>query len=459
LEAQIGSIQSLELIPDYSDGTTSFHKFTTWEGQASASAIIKLEVIPASAADAIAQAFAQNPTTVKIDAVQTKSIFTPISVESVEKIEDGVILVYAIATDESLLNIDQKHSARVKVNVGAANASSSYFSFRKYDAVFSLGTTDITLNSAKCTCQVNPVSDWTVYQWGVCYSTHQTPTLSDTRIIATSASVLNQEFTFTGLTEDTDYYYRPFVRYNNDFIYFGETTSFTTLSIIPHPTDYIENGTNLGKSIVIKMDDEYPGTYLHWAPVNCGFEATGEVSGQHDHRMGLLYQWGYGDSSLSYGSNAVAVYYDDEVSSWPSSEVITGTTTDKWNNDNGPCPTGWRLPTPEEYDILTSGLNGETGWVRNASYAGNSGYEGAEFFGKNTDKTAGKGVFFPAVGGRAAYNGIPVGFGDECSCWTSKPHANESIYSHYARFNENYIEFSHGFRALGYSVRCVKDAQ
>ncbi|MCF0174867.1 MAG: hypothetical protein HUJ95_05955, partial [Bacteroidales bacterium] len=266
IEEQINSIQSIELIPDYSDGTTSFYKAWDWDGEAAAFAKIKLEVTPASAADAIAQAFAQDPTTIKVDAVQTKSILTPITVKDVEKIEDGIILVTAESTDESLLNNGQNHSARVKVTVGAASASSSYFSFRKNTIAISLGTTDITLSSAKTSCEVNPVSDWTIEEWGVCYSYEQTPTTLHNKIVASSTSVLNEEFIFTDLTKDTDYYYRPYVKCNDSY-YFGETVAFKTLLVIPDAViktaaefkDMIENKLAQGGYYRIDADIDMTG--------------------------------------------------------------------------------------------------------------------------------------------------------------------------------------------------------
>lgn len=227
---------------------------------------------------------------------------------------------------------------------------------------------------------------------------------------------------------------------------------------------YIENDALRGAGIAVLGDWNGDGnqTTLYWAPVNCGYEETGGVNTDKDHRLGKLYQWGAGDSSLPYkynGSPIVAreMYYDTPTPSpWYNYSVITGTTSDKWNNNQGPCPEGWRLPTTQDLEVLCAGKNGDSGWVEWGTYAGKANtHKGAEFFGANSDKTAGKGVFFPAAGYRWSSDG---------DCGEARVHGyywtgtNESENNAYVLdFGNLKLRLPSKYRAECYSVRCVSE--
>lgn len=233
--------------------------------------------------------------------------------------------------------------------------------------------------------------------------------------------------------------------------------------------DYIENGVNLGKGIAVLGDWNGDGneTTLYWAPVNCGYEEVGEVNADSDHRLGKLYQWGAGDSSLPYIYNdspivARELYYDTPTpSSWYDNNIVINCNTyDKWNNNQGPCPDGWRLPTRNEFKTLCAETNGSNGWTSAGSYAGqNDIYAGAEFFGANPDKSVGNGVFFPAGGLRYGSNGVSDDRGISGFYWSSTLREYQSLYrySYNLCFN-TYNLFSNNQthdRACALSVRCV----
>lgn len=247
----------------------------------------------------------------------------------------------------------------------------------------------------------------------------------------------------------------------------GAAAKSINLSFIIVP-DYVENGVNLGKGIAVLGDWNGDGnkTYLYWAPVNCGYEEKGKLNSDSDHRLGKLYQWGAGDSSLPYykSSKVVAreMYYDTATPSpWYGKDVINGTTSDKWNNNQGPCPDGWRLPTLLEFKVLCAGKNGVYGWVYKSKYAGQSNtYAGAEFFGANTDKTVGKGVFFPAAGWRYEDDGSARDRGSFGYYWSSTPYPYLSDYAYYLNFcsiSLNLQNYSYSGRANAQSVRCVSE--
>lgn len=245
---------------------------------------------------------------------------------------------------------------------------------------------------------------------------------------------------------------------NANGVYYGELQTVR----LPSP-NYIENGINLGESIAVIGDWNGDGedTILFWAPVNCGYEEVGEINTDSDHRLGKLYQWGAGDSGL-YGGIAREMYYDTATPSlWHNYITIVGTKYDRWNNNQGPCPEGWRLPTPREIQVLCSGKNGRYGWVSNGTYAGKTNtYSGAEFFGDNADMTAGKGVFFPAAGYRSETGGNFDSRGSNGCYWSSTPDpSNNSYAAQDLYFGSSNLSLHNTYtsRVNYQSVRCVSE--
>lgn len=163
------------------------------------------------------------------------------------------------------------------------------------------------------------------------------------------------------------------------------------------PIAYKVDGVVLGQSIPVigdwDNDPETENTYLHWAPVNCGYEAVGTIGSKDDHRLGKLYQWGYGDRGFSR-DNARSFFADESTNGLLTTFSPSSNT---WNEGQGPCPHGWRMPTEGELTVLITGKNGSYGWVTSGAYGEESGYKGAEFFGGNEDMTLGAGVFLPAT--------------------------------------------------------------
>lgn len=227
---------------------------------------------------------------------------------------------------------------------------------------------------------------------------------------------------------------------------------------------YIENGKDLGKSIAVEGDWRGDGkkTTLYWAPVNCGFEEAGDPFDINDHRFGKLYQWGAGDSNIPYKYNgepivAREMYYDTPTPDpWYDWSTLCGTDLDKWNNNQGPCPKGWRLPTVREFCVLSAGKNGDYGWVEDYTYGGELNcYRGSEFFGANSDMTPGTGVFLPAAGYIDSDYGEKGFIGWRGYYWTSETTWEGSAKYFYAA--EQGLETDGDLeRANCYSVRCVK---
>lgn len=225
------------------------------------------------------------------------------------------------------------------------------------------------------------------------------------------------------------------------------------------PIPYLGNGEPWDKSIVVLGDWDgdpiTPDTYLHWAPVNVGFDAVGEIASTDDHRLGRLYQWGAGDVEANklaksrYVNEPKPKYWYNEL------DIQNAYTGDRWNNNYGPCPKGWRLPTAKEFEALIIGKNGGCGWTTSGQYAGANTYSGAEFFGMNEDTTSGHGVFFPAVGYFSGNYGSIRDYQEIGAYWDSD--SNQDALSSTLVVNPERCFISKVRHANGQSVRCVHD--
>ncbi len=248
----------------------------------------------------------------------------------------------------------------------------------------------------------------------------------------------------------------------------GASASCTVkvVSCITPTADYIdEYGVNHGKGIAV-------GNTV-WAPVNCGYKAaTSESKG---FPYGKLYQWGrkYGHGySVSYDESVPELVEGPVMSSVAQSEENSNKfyynaespydwrkvqKDGLWNSgteDNpvktayDPCPEGWRVPTYAELGQLSN---------RYSSFKTVGGQRGRYFCGDYTYIDNAPQVFFPAAGHRDNSDGGANNRGGCGNYWSSRPYS-DSAKGLYFDSSHIYVSRSgYGYRADGYSVRCVQE--
>ena len=165
---------------------------------------------------------------------------------------------------------------------------------------------------------------------------------------------------------------------------------------------------------------------VRWATRNVDMAGT---FAETPESFGMFFQW-----NRRKGWNAT----DREVEDWDNSIPLS----DIWEEKNGPCPTGWRLPTRKEIENLLD--VGYTWIVRN-------GVNGVLF------GTVSNQIFLPAAGWRhfnhgALYHQGYVGvFGSSSSQVGSNP--IDIINLHFTfDFLSNVINVH---RTHGFNIRCV----
>ena len=253
----------------------------------------------------------------------------------------------------------------------------------------------------------------------------------------------------------------------NRFLSATNKDSDLTFTLLPNALiDYIdENGDNQGKGILVGK--------TVWAPVNCGYHKT-------DYPYGKLYQWGRKYGQGYYGNDATYptveagtikeggvsieigqseankdVYFlvSENFYDWvyPSDDMLWNSGTELApikNNENDPCPDGWRVPTYTELNELLENHSDKTT---------NNDQPGYWLSGPNTYTEYAPQVFFPAAGIRVCFDGNCYDRGDHWRYWSSWG-VLASYFSYYFDApRAGFDHYGHEARAMGLSVRCVQE--
>ena len=242
---------------------------------------------------------------------------------------------------------------------------------------------------------------FTVSERGVCYNTSSNPTIEDISVQSGSETVVF-ECEISRLNQNTKYYFKAYAMDGEDIEY-GEQKSFTTATTITDPRDgQIYNISTIGTQT--------------WFAQNLNYQ-TGN-------------SWCYDDNTsncTTYGR-----LYD-------------------WQTALGSCPSGWHLPSKDEWIVLINFLGGE-------SIAGGKMKEKGigHWNAPNTGATNSSG--FTALPG-----GYRVDWVDHFSLlsrsyfWSST--ASSSSHAWYQiLFSENKFVYRYDYpKSNGFSVRCVRD--
>jgi len=296
------------------------------------------------------------------------------------------------------------------------------------------GTPTVTTNSVSnitqttATCGGNVTSDGgtTVTARGVCWSTSQYPTISDS---STTNGSGTGSFTssMTGLNANTTYYVRAYAIYNKSTVYGGQK-SFTTQS----------GGGSYGGHEYVDLG--LPSGTL-WATCNVG------ASNPEDY--GNYYAW---------GEKTTKSNYDWDTYKWCNNSS-SGVNLTKYNNDssNGTVDNktvleleddvayvnwggDWRMPTRSELNELKDNCT----WTETTQ----NGVNGRKVTGPN-----GNSIFLPAAG---YYYENSLYYADHGFYWSSSLYLSDSRDAHCLVFNSASVRVYGDSRDLGHSVRPVR---
>jgi uncharacterized protein (TIGR02145 family) len=260
--------------------------------------------------------------------------------------------------------------------------------------------TEKSASSAVCGGVITSDGGGYIFERGVCWNIIDNPTITDSK---TDDGTGTDNFTsaITGLTPFTKYYVRAYAK-NNAGTGYGSVNSFTTLGDITFNPS-LTYGTvtdidgNIYKTIVIgtqtwmaenlrttKYSDGSPIPFINTESEWTALTTTSKALCWYNDNINLKYPYG------AYYTWAAAM--NDAISS-----------NSNPSNVQGVCPTGWHLPSDNEWTTLTDYLGGadvaggklkETGTIYwqspNTGATNESGYTALPGGHRNGDGTFGR---------------------------------------------------------------------
>jgi uncharacterized protein (TIGR02145 family) len=285
--------------------------------------------------------------------------------------------------------------------------------------------TELISSGAKSGGTVSSDGGSVITSRGVVWGTSSNPTISLTTKTSDGTGSGSFQSLITGLAANTNYYIRAYAT-NSVGTSYGNEHSFTTLSI----------NTVVGANGRIWMDRNLGASRV--ATSSTDIESYGD-----------LYQWGRGAdghqkrtsgttttlSSTDVPGNSNFILAPSSPSDWRTSQNLN-----LWQGKNGinnPCPSGFRLPTFEEWtaEILSWGSKNSAGALASP-------------------------LKLPMAGSRDRSNGSLKDVGTMGGYWSSSVYeTTSSLRSSFRLFisSNTATMYDPWLRADGFSVRCIKD--
>lgn len=258
--------------------------------------------------------------------------------------------------------------------------------------------------TAQCGGVITSDAGFAVNARGVCWNKSGNPTIKDNK---TTDGLGAGSFTskLTGLTHSSTYYVRAYAT-NSEGTAYGSTMIFETLgsTFIDSRDGNVYRMVTIGEQIWMAENLAYKpssGNYWAYSNINANIET-----------FGYLYDW----------QTALNV-----------------------------CPTGWHLPSDEEWTILIVSLGGE-------SEAGGKLKEIGTTYWNSPNLGATNETGFSALpGGVLGDNGVFTGIGYGGNWWSSTEENAGNAYGRYMNYGNKSIGIFGFGKELGLSVRCLKD--
>ena len=303
--------------------------------------------------------------------------------------------------------------------------------------------TDITQTTAKSGGNITSDGGATVTVRGVCWSTNQTPTISDNKTTdGTGAG--NFVSSISGLTANTTYYVRAYATNSNGTAY-GSAMSFTTQEGSSGSTFTDPRDGKVYQTVVIGNQVWMAENLAYLPSVNMVADGSEDAAGSY------YYVYGYDGTNVAdaKATDNYATY--GVLYNWTAAMDGEASSTTNPSGIQGVCPAGWHLPSDAEWTELTDYLGGtvaggklkETGTTH-----WNSPNTGAT---NETGFTALPGSYRDPDGPSFYYIGY---FG---YWWSATEYDSSNAWYRYVYYYSSGVLRSDNYKGVGFSVRCVRD--
>ncbi len=295
-------------------------------------------------------------------------------------------------------------------------------------------TTNITQTTATSGGNVTYDGGDPVTARGVCWSTSTNPTLADSYTTdGTGEGVFVSNI--TGLTLGTQYYVCAYAT-NSKGTSYGNEESFTTLFPCAGITSFVYEGQTYN---TVEIGSQC------WMEenLNVGTRIDGVVN-QTDN--GTIEKYCYDNDNNNCDTYGGLYQWD---------EIMLYTTT---QGAQGICPTGWHLPTDNEWKTMEmylgmtqsqAGATGSRGTDEGVKMKSTSGWNNN---GNGTNSSG-----FNALPGGGSYNGTFITLGNYGRWWSSSEYSGTYAWYRGLWCNSGKVNRYSNEKTIGFSVRCLKN--
>jgi len=336
---------------------------------------------------------------------------------------------------------------------GTAYGEQKTFTTNAQQAMPSVTTgnvTNITTITADCSGDVTSDGGSSVTARGVCWSTSQNPTTSNSKT-TNGTGLGTYTSNITGLSPNTTYYVRAYATNSNGTSY-GEQKSFKTSQEEGGATFTDYRDGNVYKTVVI-------GSQV-WMAENLAYLPSVSPPYKSSHSSPFYYVNDYNGTNVIEAKSTSNYQSYGVLYNWPA--ALTA------------CPDGWHLPSDDEWTQLETYLanngynyDGSIGLVVGIvnkiakSMASATGWNASDRQGSpgNTDypEYRNKSGFTAFPGGYSTPSGLFHDIGIFVYWWSSTENDESDAWYRSLYYSSIGVYRDHHEKGLGFSVRCIRD--
>ena len=313
---------------------------------------------------------------------------------------------------------------------------------------------NITSTSANSGGNITNNGGSAVTQRGIVWSTSPNPTTANN---STNNGSGTGSFSsnLIGLTANTTYYVRAYA-INSAGTSYGNQVSFTTSTgggtgIVSNPGPGVTYNSYNYPTVILGNGQEWMAHNLRTTQYNDGTSIPlvtdpNQWAANANNSTSLPMMCWYNNDQATYTANNFGALYN-----WYAVNPLT-------NGNKNVCPAGWHVPTDAEWSTFINYLDPNAGGGNNNNTAGGKMKStGTQYWqSPNTDATNESG-FSGLPGGYRSSGGTFYYIGEYGYWWSSTEDSTNDAWTRHLGYGTGYAYSSNYYKAIGFSVRCLRD--
>jgi len=313
--------------------------------------------------------------------------------------------------------------------------------------------TNISTTTADCSGNVTSDGNAAVTARGVCWSTSENPTTSNSKT-TDGTGLGTYTSNISDLSPNTTYYVRAYAT-NSVGTAYGEQKLFRTYDTFTDSRDgHVYKTLNIDGQV--------------WMVENLAYLPTASAWQTESSSLPCYYVYGYNGTSVAeaeaynHTPSGTSEYFPEGAPfnpytiygvlyNWPAAMNGASSSNSNPSGVQGICPDGWHLPSDAEWTTLTTYLGGEEVAGGKMKEAGTDHWNSP-----NIEATNSSG-FTALPGGWRSSGGYFYSIGYNGLWWSSTQTSDTNAWERGLNYFDNSLRRNSGGKYFGFSVRCVRD--